>query len=327
MTILVTGSSGHLGDGLMRTLAASNRPARGIDIRPGAYTDRVGSITDRALVRDALVDARAVVHTATLHKPHVATHDRQAFVDTNIAGTLALLEEAVAAGVEAFVFTSTTSAFGDSLSPPDGAPAAWIDEDAPDLPKNIYGVTKSAAEDLCRLFHRRFGLHLVVLRTSRFFPEEDDSAAMRARYADANLKANEFLFRRVDLADAVAAHLAALARAPALGWGRYVISATTPFRPADLVRLRHGAPAVVAERVPAFAEVYDALGFAMFPGIDRVYSNARARRDLAWRPQYDFARVLGQLARGEAIGSPLAQAVGRKGYHDERFETGPYPVE
>ena len=56
----------------------------------------------------------AVVHTATLHKPHVATHTRQDFVDTNITGTLNLLEEAVAAGVSSFVFTSTTSAFGAS---------------------------------------------------------------------------------------------------------------------------------------------------------------------------------------------------------------------
>ena len=65
---------------------------------------------------------RAVYHAATLHKPHVATHSRQDFVDTNITGTLNLLEEAVAAGVEAFVFTSTTSVFGDALTPPPGLP-------------------------------------------------------------------------------------------------------------------------------------------------------------------------------------------------------------
>ena len=60
----------------------------------------------------------AVLHAATLHKPHVGSHDRRAFVDTNITGTLNLLEEAVAAGASRFVFTSTTSTFGRALTPP-----------------------------------------------------------------------------------------------------------------------------------------------------------------------------------------------------------------
>ncbi|NIP22337.1 MAG: NAD(P)-dependent oxidoreductase, partial [Phycisphaerae bacterium] len=51
----------------------------------------------------------AVIHTATLHKPHVGTHSRQEFVDTNISGTLNLLEEASASGCKAFIYTSTTS--------------------------------------------------------------------------------------------------------------------------------------------------------------------------------------------------------------------------
>src|SRR5580693_4836320 len=117
MTILVTGSAGHLGEGLMRTLRAAGRPARGLDILASAYTDHVGSIADRGVVRRGLDGAAAVIHAATLHKPHVATHSREAFVETNVAGTLVLLEEAAAAGVSAFVYTSTTSAFGSALTP------------------------------------------------------------------------------------------------------------------------------------------------------------------------------------------------------------------
>ena len=70
----------------------------------------------------------AVLHVATLHKPHVATHSPEAFVETNVRGTLILLEEAVRARVPAFVMTSTTSTFGDALKPPKGQPAAWIDD-------------------------------------------------------------------------------------------------------------------------------------------------------------------------------------------------------
>ena len=96
--------------------------APGLDILAGPFTAHVGSITDRALVRRSMAGAEAVFHAATLHKPHVATHSRQDFVDTNITGTLNLLEEAVAARVGAFVYTSTTSVFGDALVPPPGAP-------------------------------------------------------------------------------------------------------------------------------------------------------------------------------------------------------------
>eukprot|EP00913_Durusdinium_trenchii_P028310 g26538.t1 len=170
-----------------------------------------------------------VFHTATLHKPHVATHCRQDFIDTNVTGTLNLLEHAVSAGVGAFIFTSTTSAFGSALRPPPNAPAAWITEDCRGLPKNIYGATKVAAEELCALFHVDCGLPCLVLRTSRFFPEVDDDPSMREEYADLNLKCNEFLHRRVDIADAVTAHLLAAERAAEIGFAKYIISATTPF--------------------------------------------------------------------------------------------------
>src|SRR5205085_8183048 len=137
----------------------------------------------RAFVRRCMKGVTTVLHAATLHKPHVATHSRQDFVDVNISGTLNLLEEAAAAGVTAFVYTSTTSVFGDALVPPPGEPAAWITEDVTPIPKNIYGVTKAAAEDLCQLFRRNHGLPCVVLRASRFFPEADDDPAARSAFA------------------------------------------------------------------------------------------------------------------------------------------------
>jgi nucleoside-diphosphate-sugar epimerase len=257
----------------------------------------------------------AVLHSATLHKPHVATHSRQDFVDTNITGTLNLLEEAAATGVTAFVFTSTTSAFGGKLTLPAGAPAVWVTEDVRPVPRNIYGVTKTAAKDLCELFHRRHGLACLVLRTSRFFPEEDDDPATRRAYDDGNVKANEHLYRRVDLEDAADAHLLAMEKAPAMGFGRYIISATTPFLPEDVLELRANAPEVVRSRVPVYEAEYARRGWKMFPGIDRVYVNERARKELGWQPRYDFGHVLRCLRAGADPRSPLARAVGSKGYH------------
>jgi nucleoside-diphosphate-sugar epimerase len=308
----------------VRVLRDEGHEVVGLDVLASPFTAVAGSIADRSVVRDCVRGADAVLHAATLHKPHVGSHARGAFVDTNVTGTLHLLEEAVAAGVGRFVFTSTTSAFGRALTPPPGAPAAWITEDVAPVPRNVYGVTKTAAEDLCELVHRDHGLPCLILRTSRFFPEADDRDDVRAAYDDANLKVNELLYRRVDLEDVVGAHRLALERAPELGFGRYIISATTPFSRDDLGELRTDAPAVVRRLVPEYEAVYAARGWRMFPAIERVYVNERARRDLGWRPHHDFRHALERLAAGEPHGSALAAQVGAKGYHAE--PTGPYTV-
>lgn len=327
MKILVTGSSGHLGEALMLRLQQTDHDVVGLDATASKFTRHQVSVADPVAVAEAIRGVDAVVHTAALHKPHVATHTRQEFVDTNITGTLNLLESSVAAGVTRFIYTSTTSAFGDALVPGAHEPAAWITEDVADRPKNIYGVTKAAAEDLCELFARRRGLPCLVLRTSRFFPEADDNKDVRDRYDDANAKVNEFLYRRVDLEDVVAAHLRAIERAPDIGFGRYIVSATSPFTMADLPQLRLDAPAVVERHLPRYVDEYRRRGWTMFPSIDRVYVNDRARKELGWHPRHTFAELIGRLEQDREFRSPLTQSVGSKGYHAEVFSDGPYPVE
>jgi UDP-glucose 4-epimerase len=315
--VLVTGSAGHLGEALVRVLRDRGYEVTGIDLRPSPYTTATGSVTDRDFVRRSLAGVDAVCHAATLHKPHVGSHGKAAFMDTNVTGTLNLLEEAVAAGVGAFVFTSSTSAFGRALTPAAGRPAVWITEDVVSRPRNIYGVTKSAAEDLCELVHAEHGLPVIVLRTARFFPEGDDDDGVRTAYPDANVKANEFLYRRVEVADVADAHLRAIERAPQLGFGKYILSATTPFTQADLPGLRDDAPAVVRRLFPGYPAEYARRGWQMFPAIGRVYVNDRARADLGWTPRYDFRAVLGALRADQDPRSPLARAIGLKGYHDK----------
>lgn len=91
MKYLVTGSSGHLGEALVRVLRARNADVVSIDVKPGAFTEFTGSITDRDFVAARMNGVDTVLHAATLHKPHVATHSRQDFVDANVTGTLNLL--------------------------------------------------------------------------------------------------------------------------------------------------------------------------------------------------------------------------------------------
>ncbi len=310
----------------MRALRAGPHEPRGFDLIESPYTEVVGSVSDRAAVADAVSGCDAILHAATLHKPHVATHSRQQFVDSNITGTLNLLEEAVAQRCQCFIFTSTTSTFGRALVPPPGEPAAWITEEVRPIPKNIYGTTKVAAEELCHLFHFLHGLPCLILRTSRFFPEEDDSAAARANFEDLNLKVNELLYRRLDLEDAVEAHLLALQRATQLGFGRYILSATSPFKRPDLSRLRDDPEGVVLQYTD-YRDEYERRGWRMFEGIDRVYVNAAARRDLGWEPRVTFAHAIECLRNNTSPFSQLSAAVGAKGYHPgQTFEEGPFPV-
>ena len=198
----------------------------------------VGSVADRDLVRRAIVENRidAIVHSGALHKPDIERRPREDFIEVNIRGTFNLLEEAVANGVGRFVFTSTTSlmiseAIRAGLAG-GAARAAWLTEDMVPEPRNIYGVTKLAAEHLCRLYHLQSGLPAIVLRTARFFPEADDMAHA-IEQSDENTKANELLFRRLTVEDAAEAHVAALEKAPSIGFDTFVISAPTPFTPDD----------------------------------------------------------------------------------------------
>ncbi len=304
MRVLVTGSSGWLGQTLVPLLEAAGHVVTGLDLVPAPTTHVTGSITDRPLVFSTIAGAgiEAVIHSATLHKPHVATHSQSDFVAVNVQGTLNLLEAATATGsaVDRFVFTSTTSLMISAeirAGRAGGATrAAWITEAMTGLrPRNIYGVTKLAAEHLCRLAHEQHGLPVVILRTSRFFPEADDMAHAIPQ-SDANTKANELLFRRLTVEDAAAAHLAALDRAPGLGFDTFIVSAQTPFAPADCAALITDAPAVVARYFPAYPMIYDRLGWTMFQSIDRVYDASRAAERLGFICRTGFAEKLAGLA-------------------------------
>jgi len=326
MKILITGSSGHLGEALIRTLRAAGDTTVGVDLKPSKFTDVVGSITDAAVVDEAIEGCAAVIHTATLHKPHIATHSRQEFVDANVSGTLNLLEAAVSQRCNAFVFTSTTSVFGDALRTTHGQPAVWVTEQLKPIPKNIYGATKLAAEELCGLFQRQTGLPCLVLRTSRFFLEEDDLSDNRIDFNDANLKLNELLHRRVDIADIVEAHRIALTKAQQIGFDRFIISAPPPFEEVDALEIGRDTKAVLERQVPEFRKLYAAKNWELPARLDRVYDPSYAQSQLDWTPKYTFVRAITQISLGRDHHSELALQVSTKGYHSQTFADGPYPT-
>src|SRR5260221_13230678 len=112
MRVLITGSSGFLGDEITRQLRSAGHDTLGVDLRQGSHTDQVGDLADRALVRALVGQADAGVHTASLHAPHVGVRSRQDFVATNVLGALHVLEAAAEAGVLRLVYTRTTPLYG-----------------------------------------------------------------------------------------------------------------------------------------------------------------------------------------------------------------------
>jgi UDP-glucose 4-epimerase len=299
MRILLTGSSGWLGRFLAPMLRDAGHAVTGLDVAPGADTQIIGSVADRGLVERIFGEQgiEAVIHGGALHKPDIVRYPAQAFIDVNVGGTLNLLEAAERAGHDRFVFTSTTSLMISAAIREEREPqAAWLTEESgPLAPRNIYGVTKLAAEGLCRLAHAGQGLACVVLRTGRFFPEEDDT---HRTLSGANMKANEFLNRRLTVEDAARAHVAALEKAPEIGFGTFIVSAPTPFSPDECVALKADAAKVIARHFPDATELYAKRGWVLPNSIGRVYDAGLAERLMGFRCETGFAEVLAALREG-----------------------------
>lgn len=283
-------------------LRAAGHVVTGLDIAPGADTQVVGSVADRATIDGAFsrFGIEAVIHSGALHKPDIIRFPAQSFVDVNVTGTLNLLEAATAAGNDRFVFTSTTSLMiSEAIRDEAGAAAIWLDESSgPLAPRNIYGVTKMAAEELCRLQSAVHGLNCVILRTGRFFPEDDDTLETPS---GPNLKANEFLNRRLTVEDAARAHVAALEQAPRLGFNMFILSAPTPFSRAECAEVKRDAAAVIARYFPDAPDLYARRGWRLPRSIGRIYDSRRAREVLGFQFRTDFAAVLDSLRKDEPL--------------------------
>lgn len=331
--VLVTGSSGYLGRTLVLALRNHGITTVGIDLKASDTTDFVGSVVDYQVLAKAAEGCRAVFHTAALHAPHAPTHSEEQFWAVNVAGTTNVLKIATLNRMDAMVHTSTTSlmitqAVKDAEAAKkvvmlDEACTGWEGE-----PRNKYGRSKLEAERRCCHHAAITGLPVVILRTSRFFPEDvipeaeaadkkqpvSAGAASEAKYVSAteaekkaastaNLKANELLGRRVALSDLVDGHFRAMSRAsePSVRNNIFTLSSPSPFLQSDTYRLESNPLGLISERFPAAAALYEKVGWVLpDAGLIRVYHSCKAVKALGWQVRWNFARLLEGLEKEDA---------------------------
>ena len=280
MRILLTGSSGRIGAAIGARLSLRH-PVIGIDRRPGALTTEVVDVRDTSRIASLLAGVDAVIHTASLHVPDLASQSAADFHAVNVEATRRLLAACGEAGVRRFVYTSTTSLYGDAMLPAGGA-AIWVTESLVPKPRDVYDETKLAAEQACREAARA-GLACVSLRMSRCFPE------------DPRLVAIYRLYRGVDALDVAQAHeLSLTAELP--DFEVFNVSARSPFAAADCHALAADAASLIVARFPWVREEFARRGWLLPQSIDRVYVVDRAIERLGYRPTQDFASLFPRQA-------------------------------
>ncbi|GAA0890801.1 NAD(P)-dependent oxidoreductase [Fulvivirga kasyanovii] len=277
--ILITGSSGHSGSQIA-ALLGKTYDIVGVDIAEGKYTSDTGSLTDKDFLLRATEGVTAIIHTASLHAPHVATHSRKDFIDTNISGTLNLLEASESNGVTKFIYTSTTSLYGESLDAENQA--VWITEEVPTIPRDIYDITKIAAEGLCRDFFNKERLQTAVLRVSRFWNEPMERRLFYRMY------------RGVDVRDVALAHKLAIEK-DLQKFDVFNISAQSIFTADDLRDLKHNLRILLEKKNPKLIAYYAAMNWPLPDSIDRVYVIDKAKRELGYNPEHNIKEMLEAL--------------------------------
>jgi UDP-glucose 4-epimerase len=276
MRILVTGSSGRIGRGIYGALAALHEVV-GLDLHPFATTRHVSDIADVKMLREAVEGADAVIHTASLHAPHVGLVGEPEFRRINVGGTRTLLRIARDAGVKRFIYTSTTALYGDAVQP---GSCTWIDEGTVPVPRTVYHRTKLEAENLAEdAASHEFVVR--IIRMSRCFPEQPDAMALYR------------LHRGIDLRDVADAHAAALTDDGPV-FRRFIASGWTPFVPADCDALSHSLRDVLSARCPDLLAEFERREWPLPAGIDRVYAVQHAYEQLGWRSRHSFLEVLRQ---------------------------------
>lgn len=165
-TVLVTGGAGYIGSHACKVLAREGYTPVTYDNLCTGWEEAVkfgpfvqGDLTDRARLDEVFATYQpvAVMHFAALSQVGESMNQPGKYWHNNVAGSLTLLEAAVAGGCDKFVFSSTCATYGDQDN-------VVLDENSEQHPINAYGASKRAIEDMLRDFENAYGLNHVIFR-------------------------------------------------------------------------------------------------------------------------------------------------------------------
>jgi NAD dependent epimerase/dehydratase len=173
LPILVTGADGFIGSHLVEALARQGRRVRALvlynsfahrgwlDALPQAVLDAIevvpGDVRDGGIVDAAAAGCGSALHLAALIAIPYSYRAPESYVDTNVRGTLNVLEAVRRHGLAKLVVTSTSEVYGTAQTVP-------ITEDHPLSAQSPYAATKVAADQLALSYHRTFGLPVAIAR-------------------------------------------------------------------------------------------------------------------------------------------------------------------
>ena len=176
MKMLVTGGAGFIGSHFVRQVLSLNKGHQIVNFdkltyagnlanlqdvaRDANYSFLRGDVCDAAAVEAAMHGCTAVVHFAAESHVDRSIYEPAPAIETNVKGTLVLLQVARTLRVERFVHISTDEVYGDM------APGAFADEDSPLQPNSPYAASKAGADLLVRSYQRTYGLPAVITRSS-----------------------------------------------------------------------------------------------------------------------------------------------------------------
>ncbi len=296
-TVLVTGADGFIGSHLVEALVAGGAAVRALvqynsfghwgwlDTVPEATRRSIevvaGDVRDRGCVRDAVAGCPVIFHLAALIAIPYSYRAAESYLDTNIRGTLTLLEAAREQGVTRFVQTSTSEVYGTARRVP-------IDEEHPLQAQSPYAASKIAADQLALSFHRAFGLPVTVIRPFNTYGPRQSARAViptiitqlaagaRRLSLGALTPTRDFSF----VANTVSGFLAVAAHPDAVG---EVINVGSGFEIAigDTARL-------IAGIMGRDVEIVSEAERLRPPGseVERLYAGIdKAARLIGWRPQ------------------------------------------
>jgi UDP-glucose 4-epimerase len=301
MKLLVTGGAGYIGSVVAELAIASGHDVVVIDdLRAGnrAAVPRqcgfvAGSVGDPAALAACFAQGPydAVLHLAAEAAIEASVTDPATYFRANLTDGLALLDASRAHGVDRIIFSSTAATYGEPRVCP-------LDEDHPQLPINAYGESKLMFETCLRWYHRAYGLRAVCFRyfnaagatetrgearrhETHLLPLLLDAAAgrrppVRVFGDDYPTPDGTCVRDYVHVVDIAGAHLLALAKVDALGFGCFNLGSEVGYSVRQVIEAVEG---VLGRRVP-----WTPVGRRPGDPAMLVASALRARQQLGWVP-------------------------------------------